>query len=239
MLDLGAGPGIASWAVAEAWPRTSAATLVEAEAEMARAGRKLAETGPDVLRGANWSRRGRRLAGAQRGSRRRLVSDRRADAGCARRAGARGMGANHRHARDHRARHDDGLPKNPRRARHRGRGRWLDPRAVPSRRGVPTPRRTTGATSRCASPAAERTEPRRTPREASRTRSSAYVVLCREPHPRAGGTRAPASRPSPRARRPRSVHAVGARAADGLQEGRRRPTRSPGRPSGADALPND
>ncbi len=54
MLDLGAGPGIASWAVAEAWPRTSAATLVEAEAEMARAGRKLAETGPDVLRGANW-----------------------------------------------------------------------------------------------------------------------------------------------------------------------------------------
>jgi ribosomal protein RSM22 (predicted rRNA methylase) len=54
MLDLGAGPGIASWAAAEAWPETSAATLVEAEAEMARAGRKLAESGPDVLRRANW-----------------------------------------------------------------------------------------------------------------------------------------------------------------------------------------
>jgi ribosomal protein RSM22 (predicted rRNA methylase) len=53
-LDLGAGPGIASWAAAEAWSRTSTATLVEAEAEMARAGRTLAGNGPDVLRRANW-----------------------------------------------------------------------------------------------------------------------------------------------------------------------------------------
>jgi ribosomal protein RSM22 (predicted rRNA methylase) len=54
MLDLGAGPGIASWAAAEAWPQISTVTLVEAEAAMVRAGRKLAEEGPNGLRTATW-----------------------------------------------------------------------------------------------------------------------------------------------------------------------------------------
>ena len=54
MLDLGAGPGIASWAATEAWPQISTVTLVEAEAAMVRAGRKLAEEGPDGLRTATW-----------------------------------------------------------------------------------------------------------------------------------------------------------------------------------------
>ncbi len=54
MLDLGAGPGIASWAAAEAWRQIEAITLVEAEAEMVRAGRKLAEKGPEALQEASW-----------------------------------------------------------------------------------------------------------------------------------------------------------------------------------------
>lgn len=55
VLDLGAGPGIASWAALEAWPEIATATLVEAEPEMARAGRALAEHGPEALRQANWT----------------------------------------------------------------------------------------------------------------------------------------------------------------------------------------
>ena len=54
MLDLGAGPGIAAWAAAEAWRQIAAVTLVEAEPEMARAGRALARTGPEPLRKASW-----------------------------------------------------------------------------------------------------------------------------------------------------------------------------------------
>ena len=55
LLDLGAGPGIATWAALEAWPEISGVTLVEAEAEMARAGEKLAEQGRDALRQASWT----------------------------------------------------------------------------------------------------------------------------------------------------------------------------------------
>jgi ribosomal protein RSM22 (predicted rRNA methylase) len=55
VLDLGAGPGIASWAALEAWGGIAAVALVEAEAEMARAGRTLAEHGRDVLRRASWT----------------------------------------------------------------------------------------------------------------------------------------------------------------------------------------
>ena len=55
VLDLGAGPGIATWAALEAWREISGVTLVEAEAEMARAGRKLAEKGPEALRQASWT----------------------------------------------------------------------------------------------------------------------------------------------------------------------------------------
>ncbi len=54
VLDLGAGPGIASWAALEAWPEIAAVTLVEAEPEMVRAGRALAEHGKEALRQANW-----------------------------------------------------------------------------------------------------------------------------------------------------------------------------------------
>ena len=54
LLDLGAGPGIASWAAVGAWRQIGAVTLVEVEAEMARAGRALARTGPEPLRKASW-----------------------------------------------------------------------------------------------------------------------------------------------------------------------------------------
>lgn len=55
VLDLGAGPGIASWAAVEAWRPVADVTLVEAEPGMARAGRKLAENGPEALRRASWT----------------------------------------------------------------------------------------------------------------------------------------------------------------------------------------
>jgi ribosomal protein RSM22 (predicted rRNA methylase) len=55
MLDLGAGPGIASWAALETWHEISEVTFVEAEPEMARAGRKLAEYGRGALRQAGWT----------------------------------------------------------------------------------------------------------------------------------------------------------------------------------------
>ena len=55
LLDLGAGPGIATWAALEAWPEISGVTLVEAEAEMARVGRTLAEHGRDALRRGSWT----------------------------------------------------------------------------------------------------------------------------------------------------------------------------------------
>ena len=54
-LDLGAGPGIASWAAADAWRQIEVVTLVEAEAEMACAGRMLARPGPEALRTATWT----------------------------------------------------------------------------------------------------------------------------------------------------------------------------------------
>jgi ribosomal protein RSM22 (predicted rRNA methylase) len=54
ILDLGAGPGIATWAAVDAWPAIATATLVEAEPEMVRAGRSLAARGGDVLQRAEW-----------------------------------------------------------------------------------------------------------------------------------------------------------------------------------------
>lgn len=54
VLDLGAGPGIAAWAAVEAWPGIATATLVEAEPEMVRVGKALAEHGPAALREASW-----------------------------------------------------------------------------------------------------------------------------------------------------------------------------------------
>ncbi|MGZ8687728.1 MAG: small ribosomal subunit Rsm22 family protein [Gaiellaceae bacterium] len=55
VLDLGAGPGIASWAACETWPGVATVTLVEAEPEMVRAGKALAGHGSDVLRRAAWT----------------------------------------------------------------------------------------------------------------------------------------------------------------------------------------
>src|SRR4051794_12697576 len=55
LVDLGAGPGIATWAAAATWPTISGGILVEAEPEMARAGRSLAARGGAMLRDAEWT----------------------------------------------------------------------------------------------------------------------------------------------------------------------------------------
>ena len=55
VLDLGAGPGIAAWAAVETWPGIDRVTLVEAESEMVRAGRVLADSGREALREASWT----------------------------------------------------------------------------------------------------------------------------------------------------------------------------------------
>ena len=65
ILDLGAGPGIATWAAIEAWPEIAAVTLVEAEPEMVRAGSALAEHGQKALRHATWTVSDAGVAGAQ------------------------------------------------------------------------------------------------------------------------------------------------------------------------------
>jgi len=54
VLDLGAGPGIASWAALATWPAITEVTLVEAEPAMVAAGRLLAAGGGDALRTARW-----------------------------------------------------------------------------------------------------------------------------------------------------------------------------------------
>jgi len=65
VLDLGAGPGIASWAAVETWPGIAAVTLVEAEAEMVRAGKTLAGSGREPLRHASWTTSDASVAGMQ------------------------------------------------------------------------------------------------------------------------------------------------------------------------------
>ena len=54
LLDVGAGPGVASWAALALWPGIERVTLVEAEAEMADVGRELARGAPAVLSSAEW-----------------------------------------------------------------------------------------------------------------------------------------------------------------------------------------
>lgn len=55
VLDVGAGPGVASWAAAAVWPELERVTFVEAEPEMVRAGRALAAAAPSpALRAAGW-----------------------------------------------------------------------------------------------------------------------------------------------------------------------------------------
>jgi ribosomal protein RSM22 (predicted rRNA methylase) len=51
VLDVGAGPGVASWAAAAVWPDIVRFTLVETEPEMIAAGRRLA---PAALAAAQW-----------------------------------------------------------------------------------------------------------------------------------------------------------------------------------------
>ena len=68
VLDLGAGPGVASWAAVETWPGIATVTFVEAEPEMVRAGKTLAAGGQRPRSGGRGRRRrGRR--GRERGSR--------------------------------------------------------------------------------------------------------------------------------------------------------------------------
>ena len=55
VLDLGSGPGIASWAALETWPGIGTVTLVEVEPEMVRAGKALAGSGLESLRTASWN----------------------------------------------------------------------------------------------------------------------------------------------------------------------------------------
>lgn len=54
LLDLGAGPGIASWAALQMWTGIAAVALVEAEQEMVRAGKVLAAGGWASLQRARW-----------------------------------------------------------------------------------------------------------------------------------------------------------------------------------------
>jgi ribosomal protein RSM22 (predicted rRNA methylase) len=65
VLDLGAGPGIASWAAVEAWPEIAQVTLVEVEPEMVRVGKALAARGREALRQATWTAADVGVAGAQ------------------------------------------------------------------------------------------------------------------------------------------------------------------------------
>jgi ribosomal protein RSM22 (predicted rRNA methylase) len=60
VLDLGAGPGVASWAAAAAWPTISRFSLFDAEPEMIAAGQRLAAAAR--LTNATWTR-GDGLAG--------------------------------------------------------------------------------------------------------------------------------------------------------------------------------
>ncbi len=54
LLDVGCGPGTASWAAAEIFPDLVRATLVDAHAGMTALGRDLAAEGPAVLAEADW-----------------------------------------------------------------------------------------------------------------------------------------------------------------------------------------
>lgn len=53
VLDLGAGPGTASWAVAALWPAVSSLTMVEASADFRALASDLAGAGPPVLANAD------------------------------------------------------------------------------------------------------------------------------------------------------------------------------------------
>jgi len=54
LLDVGAGPGVASWAAVAAWPALERVALVETERELAALGRRLAASGGRALADADW-----------------------------------------------------------------------------------------------------------------------------------------------------------------------------------------
>lgn len=56
LLDVGAGPGVATWAAVDAWPSLEQLTLVEAEPEMIAAGRELMPAGTWVQTDASAAR---------------------------------------------------------------------------------------------------------------------------------------------------------------------------------------
>lgn len=56
VLDVGAGPGVASWAALAVWPGLERFTLVEAEPEMIALGQRLAAAGSPALADAQWVR---------------------------------------------------------------------------------------------------------------------------------------------------------------------------------------
>jgi len=57
LLDVGAGPGTASWAALEAFPSLRTARLVDGHAGMMATGRELAARGPETLADAVWTTR--------------------------------------------------------------------------------------------------------------------------------------------------------------------------------------
>lgn len=56
VLDLGCGPGTASWAAVETFPSIASIRLVDAHAGMIALGQELARAGPPPLREAGWTR---------------------------------------------------------------------------------------------------------------------------------------------------------------------------------------
>ncbi len=183
LLDLGAGPGVAAWAAAEAWPSL--------EQRHARRGR--ARDGRGWTR-ARWLRRRRRsvrLAGSSGRcggpSRRGGARDRRRTARRARAAGdSRPLsGARGRVRRDtlrrRRARHDRRLRASAPRPGRRDRRRRHGARPVPARRHVPAPGRRLVPLLR--PPRPQPFAPRR-PRVASGVRGREALAtwsLCRSP----------------------------------------------------------
>ena len=142
VLDLGAGPGIASWAALAAWPEIEHVTLVEAEPEMVRAGTALAAEGPEAMQRARWE-----VTDASSGSEQAdlviasyLIGE--LDPAAVGRLRRASLVAGDGHARDRRARHDGGLRARAGRARAGARGGRIDAGTVPPRRPVPAaPRR--------------------------------------------------------------------------------------------------
>ncbi len=144
LLDVGAGPGVATWAALEAWPSLTELTLVEVEPEMLAAGRELLPDARWVAGDVSQARGPADLVIASY-----VLGELRDPTG---RRGAP-LAAERGHACADRARDAGGLPPHPRRPRHGDRRRRPHHRAVPARPVRARCGWTTGATSRSGSPA--------------------------------------------------------------------------------------